>query len=164
MFFVVTVIIFPPSPDSIYTVEVQRVLTVTCSGSNSDDIVAWIRKTVISYSTAEFYTSVTMHLAEGIDPSTVGITPEISSTDPFCAFPMPFLRNTNSSTAILMSDEINGTQPEHAGVYSCYSNGLPRDTVEIVVLGNKTLQDSCSNITYLMHFVYYSSFGVIICI
>ena len=37
-----------------------------------------------------------------------------------------------------MGDEVNGTQPEHAGVYTCYSNGLPRDTVEIVVLGNET--------------------------
>jgi hypothetical protein len=38
------VIISPPSPNGIYTVEVQRTLIVTCSGSNSDDIVAWIRK------------------------------------------------------------------------------------------------------------------------
>ena len=79
-----------------------------------------------------------MCTAEGVDPSTVGITPEINITDPFCPSPMPFLRNMNSNTAILMGDEVNGTQPEHAGVYTCYSNGLPRDTVEIVVLGNKT--------------------------
>ena len=76
------------------------------------------------------------YAAEGVDPSAVLIlAPEINSTDPFCPSPMPFLMNTNSSTAVLRGDDFNGTQPEHAGVYTCYSNGLPRDTVEIVVLG-----------------------------
>ena len=76
------------------------------------------------------------YVAEGVDPSAVGIIlPEVNRTDPFCPSPMSFLRNTNSSTAVLMGDEVNGTQPEHAGVYTCYSNGLPRDTVEIIVLG-----------------------------
>ena len=78
--------------------------------------------------------------AEGVDPATVGITPEIISTDPVCPSPMPFLRNTNSSTAILMGDAINGTQPEHAGVYTCYSNGQPQESVEIVVLGINILK------------------------
>ena len=74
--------------------------------------------------------------AEGVDPSAVPIIdPETNTTDPFCPSPMPFLMNTNSSTAVLRGDEFNGTQPEHAGVYTCYSNGLPRDTVEIIVLG-----------------------------
>lgn len=93
---------------------------------------------IFIYSTAEFHTCFIVCTAEGVDPSAVGITPEINITDPFCPSPMPFLRNMNSNTAILMGDEVNGTQPEHAGVYTCYSNGLPRDTVEIVVLGNKT--------------------------
>ena len=85
----------------------------------------------ISLPAAAFSHSV----AKGVDPSTVGITPETNSTDLVCPSPMPFLRNTNSSTAVLMSDSINGTQPEHAGFYTCYSNGLPMDTVEIIVLG-----------------------------
>ena len=72
----------------------------------------------------------------------VGITPEANTSDPFCPSPMPFLRNTNSNTALLMSDEINGTQPEHAGVYTCYSNGVPSDTVEIVVLGELNISKS----------------------
>ncbi len=38
------VIISPPSPNGVYTVEVQRTFIVTCSGSNFEDIVAWIRK------------------------------------------------------------------------------------------------------------------------
>ena len=38
------VFIFPPSPNGIYTVEVQRSLTVACSSSNFGDIVSWIRK------------------------------------------------------------------------------------------------------------------------
>ena len=38
------VVISPPSPDGVYTVEVQRTLIITCTGANPDDIVAWIRK------------------------------------------------------------------------------------------------------------------------
>ena len=89
---------------------------------------------MISYSTGE-----------GVDPATVGITPEINSTDPFCPSPTPFLLNTNSSTAVLRGDELNGAQPENAGVYTCYSNGLPRDTVEIIVLGELNFHDSFCN-------------------
>ena len=47
--------------------------------------------------------------------------------------------NTNTDTAVLQSDDINGTQPEHAGVYICYANGVPRRTVEVVVLGKLIL-------------------------
>ena len=85
--------------------------------------------------------------AEGVDSSTVGVTHEVNNTDPFCPFPEPFLMNTNTSDAALMSDDFNGTQPEHAGVYTCYSNGLPRATVEIIVLGNKLdpFRYSCSD-------------------
>ena len=86
--------------------------------------------------------NVSYSVGEGVDPSTVGITPSSNTTDPFCPSPIPFVANTNSSTAVLRGDEINGTQPEHAGVYICYSNGLPRDTVEIVVLGNLKLESS----------------------
>ena len=39
-----TVSIFPPSPNGVYTVEVQRSLTVVCTGSDPSNIVAWIRK------------------------------------------------------------------------------------------------------------------------
>ena len=61
--------------------------------------------------------------------------------------------NTNSSTAVLRGGEFNGTQPEHAGFYICYSNGLPRETVEIIVLGNiKTFQYGCSDIFILIHY------------
>ncbi len=65
----------------------------------------------------------------------MGLTLETNITDPVCPSPMPFLRNTNSSTAVLRGDVINGTQPEHAGVYTCFSNGQPRESVEIIVLG-----------------------------
>ena len=100
-------------------------------------------------------------IAEGVDPSAVGITPETNRTDPFCPSPMPFLRNKNSSTAILTGDEINGTQPEHAGVYTCYSNGLPRDTVEIIVLGILNFSKYLLGY-YILNFVYYSPFRGII--
>ena len=43
-FITLVVVISPPSPDGVYTVEVQRGLNITCTGANSDDIVAWIRK------------------------------------------------------------------------------------------------------------------------
>ena len=73
--------------------------------------------------------------AEGVDPSTISTISNITSSDPFCISPEPFIRNTNSNTAFLMSDNLNGTLPEHAGRYTCYSNGIPRATIEIVVLG-----------------------------
>ena len=101
--------------------------------------------------------------AEGVDPATVGITPEIISTDPVCPSPMPFLRNTNSSTAVLRGDEINGTQPEHAGVYTCYSNGQPQESVEIVVLGINYSILLNIRTCIMIHFIDYSSFGGIIC-
>ena len=82
------------------------------------------------------YIIYSCHAVEGIDPSTMDITPVTNSSDPFCPFPEPFLMNTNSSIATLRSNDFKGTQPEHAGVYICYSNGLPRATVEIVVLGD----------------------------
>ena len=47
--------------------------------------------------------------------------------------------NTNTDTAVLQSDDFNGTQPEHAGIYICYANGVPRRTVEVVVLGKSRL-------------------------
>ena len=45
-FITLVVVISPPSPDGVYTVEVQRGLNITCTGANSDDIVAWIRKSM----------------------------------------------------------------------------------------------------------------------
>lgn len=61
--------------------------------------------------------------------------PAMPSIDPVCPAPEPFIRNMNSSVAILRSDGFNGTQPEHAGNYTCFLNGLPRATIEITVLG-----------------------------
>ena len=52
-----------------------------------------------------------------------------------CPGPEPFILNSNSFSALLSSDRFNGTQPEHAGNYTCHVNGVPRSTVEIVVLG-----------------------------
>ena len=98
---------------------------------------------LVYHNQLENFECISYSAAEGVDPATVGITHEINSTDPFCPSPMPFLLNTNSSTAVLRGDNFNGTQPEYAGVYTCYSNGLPRDTVEIVVLGNLRLHNSC---------------------
>ena len=60
----------------------------------------------------------------------------MNGSDPVCPAPEPFIRNSNSSSAVLMSDDFNGTQPEHAGNYTCYANGVPRATIEIIVLGN----------------------------
>lgn len=58
------VIISPPSPNGVYTVEVQRDFFVSCSGSNSDDIVVWIRKSLVSQSTSEFYDYLFTQLRE----------------------------------------------------------------------------------------------------
>ena len=53
---------------------------------------------------------------------------------PGCPSPQPFIQNTNSSVAYLRGDIFNGTQPEDAGIYTCFSDGLPRATVEVIVL------------------------------
>ena len=70
-----------------------------------------------------------------MDPSVGGLDPNVNTSDLFCPTPEPFIRNTDSDIAVLMSDSFNGTQPIHSGNYTCYSNGLPRATVEVVVLG-----------------------------
>lgn len=51
-----------------------------------------------------------------------------------CPPPQPFILNSNSTVAFLTSDSFDGVQPEDAGNYTCYSNGIPRVTVEIIVL------------------------------
>ena len=51
-----------------------------------------------------------------------------------CPSPQPFIQNINSSVAYLRGNSFNGTQPEDAGIYTCLSDGLPRATVEIIVL------------------------------
>ena len=51
-----------------------------------------------------------------------------------CPSPQPFIQNTNSSVAFLSGNVFNGTQPEDAGIYSCFVGGLPRATVEVIVL------------------------------
>ena len=76
-----------------------------------------------------------IRVAEGVNELPSGIGSNNNSSDPLCPSPEPLIRNTNSDIAVLMSDSFNGTQPVHAGNYTCYSNGLPRATVEVVVLG-----------------------------
>ena len=51
-----------------------------------------------------------------------------------CPSPQPFIQNTNSSIAFLRGNIFNGTQPEDAGIYSCFADGQPRATVEVIVL------------------------------
>ena len=51
-----------------------------------------------------------------------------------CPSPQPFIQNTNSSVAYLRGNVFNGTQPEDAGIYTCFADGLPRATVEVIVL------------------------------
>ena len=113
-------------------------MSITCSGANPNDIVAWIREFISSNLVEAVYMLFKEYLfytAEGVDPSTIGTITNLTSSDPFCMSPEPFIRNTNTNYAVLMSDEFNGTLPEHAGNYTCYTNGIPRDTIEIVVLG-----------------------------
>ena len=38
------VTITPSTPDGTYIVEIQRRVSITCSGANPDVIVAWIRE------------------------------------------------------------------------------------------------------------------------
>ena len=74
--------------------------------------------------------------------STAGSSMDVNSSlsivsqvqQPGCPSPQPFIQNTNSSVAYLRGDIFNGTQPEDAGVYTCFSDGLPRATVEVFVL------------------------------
>ena len=94
------------------------------------------------------------YAAKGVDPSvffnetiTEGVEPPImevvdnktvvdsNNLEMICPIPEPFIMNTNSDTAFLMGDPFNGTQPEDAGIYICYVNGMPSATVEIIVLG-----------------------------
>ena len=51
-----------------------------------------------------------------------------------CPSPQPFIQNTNSSAAFLRGNIFNGTQPEDAGIYTCFADGLPRAAVEVIVL------------------------------
>lgn len=74
-----------------------------------------------------------------LDLSQAVISSPESFQNPGCPSPQPFVQNINSSVALLRSNSFNGTQPEDAGNYTCYSNGLPRVTVEIVVLGTINL-------------------------
>ena len=62
------------------------------------------------------------------------ISPIFSGPQPGCPSSQPFIQNTNSSVAYLRSDAF-GIQPEDAGNYTCLADGIPRATVEIIVLG-----------------------------
>ena len=84
-----------------------------------------------------------MHLStstpriSNVDPDvTVAPSDVTSSTqqNSGCLPPQPFILNSNSTVAFLTSDSFDGVQPEDAGNYTCYSNGIPRVTVEIIVL------------------------------
>ena len=63
------------------------------------------------------------------------ISPIFSGPQFGCPSPQPFIQNTNSSVAYLSANIFNGTQPEDAGNYTCLADGIPRATVEIIVLG-----------------------------
>ena len=92
-----------------------------------------------------------IHAAKGVDPSVFinqtvnpGVEPlfvEPTGNDTIVGFPQgcpvpePFIINLNFNTAFLRGDNFNGTQPEDAGIYICYVNGLPSATIEVVVLG-----------------------------
>ena len=136
-FTLLLVTIIPVSPNNVYTVEVQRQLSITCFAASSDDIVEWICKTLgLHVITKPYDYANHFHYAvQGEDPSAIGPVISTNSSDPFCPGPEPFIRNTNSSSADLRSDNFNGTQPENAGNYTCYTNGIPRATIEIKVLG-----------------------------
>lgn len=82
---------------------------------------------------------------ESVEPPTVDSVDNGTAVDPndfntFCPIPEPFIVNTNSDTAVLRGDSFNGTQPEDAGIYICYVNGVPSATVEIIVLGTVTYE------------------------
>ena len=148
-FITLVVVISPPSPDGVYTVEVQRTLIITCTGANPDDIVAWIRKhsiVAILLCSILFFLCTwlflyTSHTAVGLDPSQVVTVPtNTSNQESGCLSPEPFLQNTNSNEARLIGDDFNGTQPEDADNYTCYANGVPRASVEVIVLGELVLQ------------------------
>ena len=64
-----------------------------------------------------------------------GISPIFSGPQLGCPSPQPFVQNTNSSVAYLRGSIFNGTQPEDGGNYICFADGIPRATVEIIVLG-----------------------------
>ena len=78
-----------------------------------------------------------MHGAASTGNGEVGAT-NSTTGDTSCPVPQPFVRNSNSGIAELRSDDFNGTQPEDGGNYTCFSNGIPRATVEIIVLGKHT--------------------------
>ena len=76
------------------------------------------------------------HNADSTVADTMGPgTTDTTAGDSICPTPEPFVKNTNSSTALLRSSGFNGTQPENAGNYTCLLNGIPRETVEVIVLG-----------------------------
>ena len=75
-----------------------------------------------------------------MDPSQATITSiNVTNQDTGCPAPRPFILNINSDEAFLNGNGFNGIQPEDAGNYTCHSNGLPRATVEIIVLGKTHL-------------------------
>ena len=70
-----------------------------------------------------------------MDPSQAVLTPisEINNATG-CPSPQPFTLNINSSEAFLRGNSFDGVQPDDAGSYTCYSSGVPRATVNIIVL------------------------------
>lgn len=130
---------------------------MSCSTFNLDDIVAWIRKFMYTkyLDTPLRALDLLRFAAEGVDPfeflngtsapnehqifvrTIMNVTtaegPPVDMAA--CPGPEPFVQNTNSNIAFLMSGTFNGTQPEHDNNYTCYVNGVPRATVEIIVLG-----------------------------
>ncbi len=78
-----------------------------------------------------------MHLLS-ISGSPVDMNSSLSIVSPVqqpgCPSPQPFIQNTNSSVAYLRGNIFNGTQPEDAGIYTCFTDGLPRTTVAVIVL------------------------------
>ena len=70
-----------------------------------------------------------------MDPSQAVFTPisEINNATG-CPSPQPFTLNVNLSEALLSGNGLDGVQPDDAGSYTCYSSGVPRASVEIIVL------------------------------
>lgn len=141
MFHCTIVILIPPAPDNIYMIEVQRELTISCTASNPGATVMWIytrkhkRKNNVKHWSKHLLTSTAP--TSNLDPN-VTVAPLVitSSTQQSsgCPAPQSFILNSNSSVAFLTGDSFDGVQPEDAGNYTCYSNGIPRVTVEIIVL------------------------------
>ena len=69
-----------------------------------------------------------------MDLNSTDFPPIFNVQQPGCPSPLPFIQNTNSTMAYLRGNIFNGTQPKDAGNYTCFADGVPRATVEVVVL------------------------------